>query len=238
MNRKIYALMLAGIILAACGSGNRTKTDAGADSTVMTGNDKDTHGCIGSAGYVWSEVQQNCIRPFETGIKVLPLPGTQSDSGAVYAAFIVFSPDSLKAELFLPGTEKTDILDRRSLPKGGYAWNVEDDDTKNVRLVDGLWVIEQRGKVLYRQANPAAPIDAVFMGSDGKSRRAYRVAVTFYPAKELAVVDYDGTKYDLKQYVTGSGYGYKNDKADLRGKGKEATLTFTDGLTLSLNQTE
>lgn len=36
-------------------------------------------------------------------------------------------------------------------PSGGYAWNVEDDDTKNVRLIDGLWTISQRNKLIYSQ---------------------------------------------------------------------------------------
>ena len=43
------------------------------------------------------------------------------------------------------------MLDRRSLPAGDYAWNIEDDDTKNVRKVDGVWTISQRGKEIYRQ---------------------------------------------------------------------------------------
>ena len=30
--------------------------------------------------------------------------------------------------------------------RGGYAWNVEDDDTKNVRLENDKWTISQRGK--------------------------------------------------------------------------------------------
>lgn len=31
----------------------------------MVGNDKDEHGCIGSAGYEWCEAKQKCLRPFE-----------------------------------------------------------------------------------------------------------------------------------------------------------------------------
>ncbi len=30
-----------------------------ADKTQMTGDDKDAHGCIGSAGYSWSELKIN-----------------------------------------------------------------------------------------------------------------------------------------------------------------------------------
>lgn len=111
----------------------------------LAGGDRDEHGCIGSAGYQWSEVLQDCIRVFEKGIRLKAVDSDQS-------AFIVFSPDSAKAELFFSSGDKNEILDRRSLPAGGSAWNVEDDDTKNVQLVDGQWTISQRGKTIYRQA--------------------------------------------------------------------------------------
>ena len=110
----------------------------------MVGGDRDKHGCIGSAGYQWSEVQQDCIRVFEKGIRMKAVDGSQS-------AFIVFSPDSTQVELFFSSGDKNEILDRRSLPSGGYAWNVEDDDTKNVRRINGKWTISQRGKTIYSQ---------------------------------------------------------------------------------------
>lgn len=113
-------------------------------SRNILGGDRDEHGCIGSAGYQWSEVQQDCIRLFEKGIRLKAIDGDQS-------AFIVFSPDSSKVELFFSSGSKNEILDRRALPAGGYAWNVEDDDTKNVRLVDGKWTISQRGRTIFLQ---------------------------------------------------------------------------------------
>ena len=57
------------------------------------------------------------------------------------------------AEVYVPGHDNHPVLDRRTLPAGGYVWNQEDDDTYNVRRLDGKWVIEQRGKVLYKQAD-------------------------------------------------------------------------------------
>ena len=47
------------------------------------------------------------------------------------------------------------MLDRRSLPKGGYAWNQEDDDTYNVTKEDDIWVISRRGVVLYTSVSDA-----------------------------------------------------------------------------------
>ena len=114
------------------------------------GGDRDEHGCIGSAGYVWCEVQQDCIRLFEKGIR------TEAVDGSTASAFIVFSPDSTRLELFFSDEQPNEILERRGLPSGGYAWNVEDDDTKNVRFIDGLWTISQRDKVIYREKKTKA----------------------------------------------------------------------------------
>jgi hypothetical protein len=35
------------------------------DKAVAVGADRDTHGCIGSAGYAWCEHTQRCERPWE-----------------------------------------------------------------------------------------------------------------------------------------------------------------------------
>lgn len=69
----------------------------------------------------------------------------------IFAAYAVFSADSLRAELSLPGEDKTFVLDRRALPDGGFAWNAEDDDTYNLRGDESAgWAIDRRGEVLYR----------------------------------------------------------------------------------------
>lgn len=111
---------------------------------TMTGADRDEHGCIGSAGYTWSEVRQDCIRLFETGIRVESVDDDR-------AAYIVFSQDSSRVELFFSDGSANEILERRDLPSGGYAWNVEDDDTKNVKLDNGVWTISRRGRIIYSQ---------------------------------------------------------------------------------------
>uniref|UniRef100_A0A7S2KWI4 Uncharacterized protein n=1 Tax=Leptocylindrus danicus TaxID=163516 RepID=A0A7S2KWI4_9STRA len=44
-----------------------TINDVGAvNSMESVGNDRDSHGCIPSAGYMWCEVLQKCVRPWET----------------------------------------------------------------------------------------------------------------------------------------------------------------------------
>ena len=39
--------------------------DRSASTTPLVGGDRDSHGCIGSAGYLWSEQKQQCVRPWE-----------------------------------------------------------------------------------------------------------------------------------------------------------------------------
>ena len=105
----------------------------------------DEHGCNAAAGYMWSEVKGDCIRIFEEGIRM----DSQIDKNATSSAFLLFSPDSLQVELFLPEENVQPVLDRRALPKGGYVWNQEDDDTYNVIKVDSTWIISRRGNILY-----------------------------------------------------------------------------------------
>lgn len=142
--KKICLLLLVGgvILFTGCNSSQKKK-----DESQMVGNDKDDHGCIASAGYTWSAVQKDCIRLWEKGVRV------ESVADKAVLAYIVFAPDSLQVELFFSDDRPNEILDRRTLPAGGYAWNIEDDDTKNVRLENAGWTISQRGNLIYRQAD-------------------------------------------------------------------------------------
>lgn len=169
MNRLKFLIFIGGIsLLASCtatSKKNETKTEVGAD--------RDQHGCIASAGYTWSEVRKDYIRLFESGTR---LEGTHDKQ---QSAYLVFSADSSQVELFFSNGEKPEILDRRSLPGGGYAWNREDDDTKNVKMKNGAWIITQRQKILYQQDNPPMETlryEGLLPAADGPGIR-YRLTV-------------------------------------------------------------
>lgn len=135
-------------MLVSCGGSREKKVEAedSAEKTAVVGNDKDEHGCITSAGYTWCEVQRDCIRLWEKGIRMTSVADAQR------TLFLVFSPDSTQVELFFSEEGvPNEILDRRGLPSGGYAWNVEDDDTKNVHQENGEWTVSRRGRVIYKQ---------------------------------------------------------------------------------------
>ena len=98
MNMKVVSMCLicAGALLTGCGNGGKkeAETSERKEKEAVVGSDKDEHGCIASAGYTWSEVQKDCIRLWEKGVRM----NAVDDAGKTL--FLVFSPDSTQVELF------------------------------------------------------------------------------------------------------------------------------------------
>lgn len=105
----------------------------------MLGGDTDEHGCKASAGYTWSEVRKDCIRVFEVGVKL----NDSRDANATSAAFLVFSVDSLDAELFVPQQEESILLHRT-----GQAWK---NEAYNAYRRDNKLVVEKNGVQLFAE---------------------------------------------------------------------------------------
>jgi hypothetical protein len=60
--------LLAVSLAAALGAGPGVAAEtagAAASQPKMVGADRDEHGCIGSAGYLWCEREGACVRPWE-----------------------------------------------------------------------------------------------------------------------------------------------------------------------------
>ncbi len=71
--------------------------------------DKDTHGCIASAGYTYSQLKKMCIRTFEQKIQLKEI-ATKGN----YNAAVLFNRNQSKAEIFLKEEKKSVILYRSS----------------------------------------------------------------------------------------------------------------------------
>ena len=78
MKKIIFSLAIASTLLACCTSKEVAKSvepttidttsKIAADTLInrpLLGGDRDEHGCIPSAGYIWCEKLQKCIRPWE-----------------------------------------------------------------------------------------------------------------------------------------------------------------------------
>ena len=73
------------------------------------GADRDSHGCIGSAGYTYSQLKKECIRTFEQKIQLKEM-ATKGN----YTATILFNKGQSKAEIFLKEETNSVILNRTS----------------------------------------------------------------------------------------------------------------------------
>ncbi|SFN02303.1 hypothetical protein SAMN05421594_0430 [Chryseobacterium oleae] len=81
----------------------------------VLGGDRDVHGCIGSAGYTYSQIKNVCIKVFAQKIK---LKEVGSDKSSTSMTAVIFSKDMKRAEVFIPeGNAKSIILDREGKSK-------------------------------------------------------------------------------------------------------------------------
>ncbi|WP_313806380.1 hypothetical protein [Flavobacterium sp.] len=123
MKRNLFIVVIIPFLLASCDlilkpRDKDNEVDLG-DKKVVLGTDKDEKGCVTSAGYMWSEIKNGCIRVFEEGYRLAPYKNeaeaTEEDNEqATLNAYIIFNEEQDKAELFLPTSSKSIILKRES----------------------------------------------------------------------------------------------------------------------------
>jgi hypothetical protein len=110
MQKKIITLavvLLAVVLSVASCSFSPTK------QLPMVGNDRDAHGCIGSAGYSWCETKKKCLRPWEEVCTSTPVKATST-----LISYLVSSEDPLKycngADMDSVGFRKTITVEKSS----------------------------------------------------------------------------------------------------------------------------
>lgn len=128
-----YTILFSSLLLCAC--------HTAPSKTAVNGADKKIHDCITSAGYVWSNLKNECVLPYEAGITLLPIDVSLDPR---LAAFVIFNDDQTEAEVYMPGREGSVILQRKG-QEGGYTW-------VSGKLTVFAWkgyVLQESGKTLY-----------------------------------------------------------------------------------------
>lgn len=155
MFNSITSLLISFMLLSSCnnaakenepGKNNDSSTAVGDTTTKPPppGSDRDEHGCIPSAGYTWSIVRNNCVRLFEAGTKMYP-QDPKLDKTTV--AYIIFSDDKVKVEIFLP-TQKKPVIIRKSSAEGEPAkWA---NGPLTLAETNGVYTLDDEGKLLYK----------------------------------------------------------------------------------------
>ena len=144
------AVILSGIVLSmlSCNSPKKEEVKENPKQKVeeqeeLEGADRDEHGCITSAGFSCSELQQTCVQLWEAGVRLNPLEVKEGD--AVISAFVLFNKDESKAEVVLPNKEGSVILDKKSenlYEKGEYLY----DDKEGTLSINGKVVYKEESK--------------------------------------------------------------------------------------------
>lgn len=135
----LMALVCVATALYSCKNSAMKSQQSEEQKEEILGGDADEHGCKASAGYTWSEVRKDCIRVFEVGVKL----NDSRDVNATSAAYLVFSVDSLDAELFVPQQEGSILLHRT-----GQAWK---NEAYNAYRKDNKLVVEENGVQLFAE---------------------------------------------------------------------------------------
>jgi hypothetical protein len=121
-----YWIILFLVALVSCKDVEVTPEDTSMKmdtlSISLVGADKDKNGCLATAGYTWSVLKQDCVRLFETAFVLAPIQSPET-TDAVLVTYVLVSTDGLKAEVFLPGSEESMLMNR---PVIGQPWIHED----------------------------------------------------------------------------------------------------------------
>ncbi|MFP9117417.1 hypothetical protein ACLI08_06505 [Flavobacterium sp. RNTU_13] len=114
---------------------------------TVAGNDaeKDKNGCVPSAGYKWSIIRNNCIRPSEEGYRLNSIDKVEDDTD-VKSAFVLFSENGEDAEVYLPDTEGSIVFHK-------VAENVFKNQQWTLHADKGF-SLKYEGKIYYVGARP------------------------------------------------------------------------------------
>lgn len=105
---KYLTLTLISFMLVSCqGSGQKDTSNDSSSSLPPIGGVKDKHGCLVSAGYTWSKIKEDCIRPWEGTIT---MNITDTSTNFETAAFVLLDSIKQQAELFIKEEDESILL--------------------------------------------------------------------------------------------------------------------------------
>ena len=139
---KPFYILWAALLISACSG--VTQLDS-----PLVGGETDEHGCIASAGYTYSQLRRQCLRPWEGGIRLAATgaEGVPLASGA----YVLLSDDGTQAELFW-ALGPAMMLERAFTVQGPY-W--QKDGVRLERQPQG-WKLYKEERLLFQADNPPA----------------------------------------------------------------------------------
>ncbi|MFZ4106149.1 hypothetical protein [Flavobacterium sp.] len=120
--KNLLLLFAISSVFTSCKLNNSTegKTKEQTKDSTIVGVDKDTNGCLASAGYTWSKLNKECVKAF-SGIQLIPTENTTTVDETL-CAYVLFNENADKAEIFLPD-DKSFIFTKNNQRK---TWSYSD----------------------------------------------------------------------------------------------------------------
>lgn len=103
-------------------------------------SDKDIHGCLASAGYLWSKLNKECIKLPDVSIHLAP-KGNPTNEDETKNVYLIFG-DVNEAEVFLPNDVDSKIFIR---PNQSDPWIFEDWTL----IASNGFVLKKGNEILY-----------------------------------------------------------------------------------------
>jgi hypothetical protein len=133
-----------GWILSSCGEEQKPEANKSLKDSLARkprqGDVRDAHGCLTSAGYVWSRAKDSCIHLWEAGAELEPV-----DKSELIVTAVV-SDDKMKAEIFVP--------DDSSFLLAGTGDGSYSNDSVTLVVRNNIYELKKQGKTIYRTAAP------------------------------------------------------------------------------------
>lgn len=131
--KKLILIAICFVGLSSCDKPAKMAGNNIKEEKPAVGSEKDSHGCIATAGQTWSELKKDCIQIFNEGLRLNPVEVQKNNS--VISIFVLLNDDRSKLELFLP--DNTIMLTKSD--QGIYQNdNYEYDSEKSVLYVNGI----------------------------------------------------------------------------------------------------
>jgi hypothetical protein len=132
--KKFQMLVIITFLISSCTNNEPKKEQEVKDTAgVVVGGDSDAHGCIGSAGYQWSELLGECVRIFEAGV---PFAAYGSNKDETLAAYIIYAKDGESAEAYIPQLDHAVLLERKEVKAGNLETVLFENKMERLRIVN------------------------------------------------------------------------------------------------------
>lgn len=181
-------------------------TEDAVPQPMLVGADRDAHGCIGSAGYAWSEARAACVRPWEDGAE--PQPAEGDDEGLheygliqsvedgpypMYSLMIEF-PERGFSQSFSLNAADVDVDQQELAQSAGHYADIEYTSA----LAPNLFAMTLAGQSVLDA--PAARLPAKTYRITGRLSGAGEVTGSDLPGT-ITVTAEDGAKVDFAYFV-------------------------------------